>query len=120
MEEVIGQYFASWLDKDISVLKNVFAHDIVYSECYGPVYRGIEQVLVWFKDWNNRGTVLKWDIKQIMTVNNTAIVEWYFECDYEGNISGFDGVTLAQFNDEKRICELKEFQSKAEHYYPYG
>lgn len=48
-----------------------------------------------------------------------AVVEWYFKCDYEGNVDGFDGVTIAEFNEDMKICDL-EFQSKAEHYYPYG
>lgn len=51
---------------------------------------------------------------------NTAVVEWFFQCDYEGNVDGFDGVTIAEFDADMKICDLKEFQSKAEHYYPYG
>lgn len=43
-----------------------------------------------------------------------------FECDYEGNVDGFDGVTIAEFDADMKICDLKEFQSKAEHNYPYG
>ena len=46
---------------------------------------------------------------------NTAVVEWYFKCDYEGNVDGFDGATIAEFDADMRICDLKEFQSKAEH-----
>ena len=47
-------------------------------------------------------------------------VEWYFKCDYEGNVDGFDGVTIAEFNEDMKICDLREFRSKAEHNYPYG
>lgn len=47
-------------------------------------------------------------------------LEWYFKCDYEGNVDGFDGVTIAEFDANMKICDLKEFQSKAEHYCPYG
>ncbi len=43
---------------------------------------------------------MQWDIKRVIVSGNTAIVEWYFECDYEGNVDGFDGVTIAEF---KRI-----------------
>ena len=116
MEEVIRKYFKSWINKDI---KDVFSEDIVYSECYGPKYLGIRQVIRWFEDWNTKGSVLKWDIKQITTVNKTVFVEWYFECDYEDSVGGFDGVTIAKFNDSMKIYDLREFQSKAEHYYPY-
>lgn len=47
-------------------------------------------------------------------------MEWYFKCDYEGNVDGFDGVTIAESDGDMKICGLKEFQSKTEHYYPYG
>ena len=50
---------------------------------------------------------------------NTVVVEWYFKCDYEGNVDGFDGATIAKFDDSHKIYDLKEFQSKAEHYQPY-
>ena len=42
------------------------------------------------------------------------------KCDYEDNVDGFDGITIAEFDADRKICDLKEFQSKAEHYYPYG
>jgi len=119
LEDIIRSYFQAWIDKNIEVVKETFSEDIKYSECYGPEYHGIEQVLKWFTDWNKKATVLNWDIKQITTVNKIAFVEWYFKCDYDGNISEFDGVTIAKFNNNLKIYELKEFQSKSEHYYPY-
>lgn len=47
-------------------------------------------------------------------------MEWYFQCDYEGNGESFYVVTIAEFDVDMKICDLKEFQSKEEHYYPYG
>ena len=119
MEKVIRQYFQCWLDKDIDAVKDIFSDDIIYIECYGPVYKGIGQIIRWFEDWNRKGTVLQWDIKRVIVSGNTAVVEWYFKCDYEGKVDGFDGVTIAEFNADMKICDLKEFQSKAKHYYPY-
>ena len=94
MEEVIRKYFQCWLDKDIDAVKEIFSDDIIYSECYGPVYKGIGQIIRWFEDWNQKGTVLQWDIKRVVVSGNTAVVEWFFQCDYEGNVDGFDGVTI--------------------------
>ena len=88
MEDVIRKYFQCWLDKDINDVKEIFSDDIIYSECYGPVYKGIGQIIRWFDDWNRKGTVLQWDIKRVIASGNTAVVEWYFECDYEGNVDG--------------------------------
>lgn len=119
MREIIQIYFKSWLDKDVSKLTDIFSENIVYSECYGPEYIGINQVKEWFIQWNKNGDVTRWDIKNTIEKDNILIVEWYFECDYEGKSDGFDGVTIAKFNENKKIYDLKEFQSKAEHYRPY-
>jgi hypothetical protein len=119
ISSIIRNYFQAWIDKKIDVVKETFSEDIIYSECYGPEYHGIEQVLQWFTDWNKKATVLNWDIKQITLVDKTAFVEWYFKCDYDGKISDFDGITIAKFNNNMKIYDLKEFQSKSDHYYPY-
>ena len=118
-EDVIKNYFQSWLDKNIEPLENIFSNDIIYSECYGPEYHGLPQILKWFSDWNIKGTVLKWEIKKFIHQGVFTVVEWYFECDYNNEISGFDGVSIIEFNKNMKIINLKEFQSKSEHDYPY-
>lgn len=118
--EIMEMYFRCWLKKDGSRLTDIFSDDIVYSECYGPEYIGIEQIEKWFQDWNEKGTVLQWDVKQSVEQGNTLVVEWYFKCNYEGKTDGFDGVTIAKFDENQLIYDLKEFQSKSEHYNPYG
>ncbi|WP_312430455.1 nuclear transport factor 2 family protein [Lacrimispora sp.] len=119
-KKLVESYFQAWIEKDADVLKTVFSDDIIYSECYGPEYHGIEQVLKWFADWNKVGTVLEWSIKRFVPEGNTIVVEWYFKCDYNNVIDGFDGVSMIDFDDHRKIKGLKEFQSKAEHYFPYG
>ena len=47
------------------------------------------------------------------------IVEWYFKCNYDGKADGFDSATIADFDNDMKILKLCEFQSKAEHCYPY-
>ena len=120
MKEVIQKYFKAWLNVDIDVLSDVFSTDIIYSECYGPEYHGISQILKWFDDWNQKGKVLEWTIKRSIEKDNTIVVEWFLKCEFEGNIDGFDGVTIADFDKEGKINRLCEFQSKPNHYYPYG
>ena len=106
--EVIKKYFQSWINRDIEIVKQTFSENALYSECYGPEYHGLPQILV-----------LEWTIKRILEQNQTLIVEWYFKYNYDGSTDGFDGVTIADFDDEMKIVKLSEFQSKAEHYYPY-
>jgi ketosteroid isomerase-like protein len=119
-EKMIREYFEAWLRNDSSCLSSVFAPNITYTECYGPVYTGIEQIKKWFQDWNRKGKVTAWDIKQFIHQGSTTAVEWYFECIYENNRDGFDGVSVITFDASGKIAALKEFQSKAEHYQPYA
>jgi hypothetical protein len=119
-EEVIKKYFQAWIEKNIDVVKQTFSNDIVYCECFGPEYHGIAQIQKWFTDWNKNGHVLEWRIKRIISHNTICVVEWYFKCNYNNVEDGFDGVTIAEFDDNIKITKLSEFQSKAEHYFPYG
>ena len=120
MRKTIEKYFQAWIDVDLDTVKKVFSDDVIYTECYGPEYHGLSQIVRWFTDWNQEGRVLEWTIKRTVEHDKTIVVEWYFSCDYEGNVDGFDGVTIADFNDTGKIFRLREFQSKPEHNYPYG
>lgn len=119
-EVIIRKYFDAWINNDVNTVQAIMSDHIIYSECYGPEYRGINQVVAWFRDWNHKGVVRKWDIKQFVHQKNITVVEWYFECNYNDSVDGFDGVSLVDFDEYGKIIRIKEFQSKAEHYYPYG
>ena len=119
-QNIIKHYFESWINKDISIIEMYFSENIKYIECYGPEYNGIKQIRQWFNDWNNGNNVLKWDIKRFIEYNNIIVVEWFFECEYNKNVSGFDGVSIIEFEEDNKIILIKEFQSKTEHTFPYG
>ncbi len=44
-ETIIKKYFTAWLNNDPSRLDEIFHEKIVYSECYGPEYHGLPQIL---------------------------------------------------------------------------
>ena len=119
-QALIRRYFDAWVRKDASDLDAFFATEATYSECYGPEYRGLGQIKRWFSDWNQVGSVLEWRIKSFVEQGDSLAVEWYFQCGYGGEVSGFDGMTLARFDEHGKIASLKEFESRAEHRYPYG
>lgn len=119
-EKIIRDYFKSWIKQDISVIKNNFAENIVYGECYGPIYRNKGEVLKWFEDWNQNGKVLLWNIKQIILAQSKAVVEWHFKCNDQSKINEFDVVSLITFNKQNQIIEVKEFKSDSKHYFPYS
>ena len=102
-EQIIRAYFKSWIKQDISVIKNNFAENIIYSECYGPIYRNKSEVLKWFKDWNQNGKVLLWNIKQIILAQSKAVVEWHFKCNDQSKINEFDVVSLITFNKQLKL-----------------
>ncbi len=119
-EQMVRAWFSAWLDRDGSQISAIFAESAVYTECYGPEYHGRAQIERWFADWNARGRVLEWRTDRFLHSGDSCAVEWYFRCDYDGEVSDFDGVTLVDFGSDARILRLREFQSKAEHEFPYG
>ena len=118
-EKIIRDYFNSWIDNNINKLEKIFSPNVIYCECYGPEYHGLDTLKMWFKDWHMNGKVFIWDIKQIINEGNIYVVEWYFKFEYNNKISDFDGVSIIEFNNEDKIINLKEFQSKSKHYFPY-
>lgn len=118
--DIVKRYFNCWIKNDSSVLEEVFDKEIFYSECYGPAYKSLDQVEKWFKDWNEKGTVLVWDIKEHVVYDNILVCQWYFKCEYKGTVDGFNGVSWITFSEEDKIMELKEYQSKVQIYFPYN
>lgn len=44
MERSIREYFSCWIENTPATLEKIFSDDTVYSECYGPEYRGVGQI----------------------------------------------------------------------------
>ena len=118
-KEVINKYFNAWVKKDISMIENLFSEDCVYSECFGEEYHGEKQILRWFSDWNRSGSILEWSAKRVFEFENTMIVESFFKCFVEKEFA-CDAVSVFRFNDDGKICEVREYWSKLEHHCPYG
>ncbi|CUQ32093.1 hypothetical protein BH721_11790 [Clostridium baratii] len=119
-EKIVREYFESWIKNNISVIENNFSEDILYIESWGPAYRGIEEVKLWFKNWNKSSKVLCWEVKDIMLVDNKVICEWYFKHKHKEEVNDFNGVSLISFNDNNKITEVKEFMSVLPLRYPYS
>ena len=75
----------------------------------------------WFAEWNTRGRVLVWEIRQFFHKGEQTAVEWYFknQMDY-GTVEEFDGISLVQWAPDGRICALKEFGCNRNTYDPYA
>lgn len=99
-ERIIRLWFDMWLAKKDLGIFNVFSDNAVYIESWGPEYHGSKKIKLWFEEWNTRGTVLQWDIKQFFHKGNQTIVEWYFKNKMDaGNVELFPcGKTYFHFN----------------------
>ena len=66
-EQAVRRWFGMWLHARDEGILSLFTPDCVYTESWGPVYHGARQVKHWFDEWNTRGRVLRWDIRQFST-----------------------------------------------------
>ncbi len=119
-EKIIRQWFDMWLRQKDTGINNIFTENAAYIESWGPQYTGSDKIKHWFDEWNTRGKVLVWDIKQCFHKENQTIVEWFFEDKmHDGKEERFDGISLIKWTDDNKICLLKEFGCNIDHYDPY-
>ena len=120
-ESRIRQWFSMWLDKQDTGIEELFAPDAVYIESWGPEYHGSGKIKLWFDEWNTRGTVQRWDIRQYFHKENQTVVEWSFQCAMtDGTVQSFDGLSLIHWNEAGQICFLQEFGCNENRYDPYA
>lgn len=119
-EKIIRLWFEMWLQKKDLGIADIFSDDAVYIESWGPEYKSVSKIRLWFEEWNTRGTVLTWEIKQFFHKDSQTIVEWYFKNTVNGGkIEEFDGISLVVWNEQDKICSLKEFGCNTNNYDPY-
>ena len=93
-EEIIRLWFDMWLRQEDFGIRDIFAPDAVYTESWGPVYRGVDAVRHWFHEWNSRGRVLAWDVGRLFHSGDQSAVTWTFRYRMgEQPAAGFDGVS---------------------------
>ena len=120
-ERKIRQWFSMWLDKQDTGIEELFAPDAVYIESWGPEYHGNGKIKLWFDEWNTRGTVERWDIRQYFHKGDQTVEEWTFRCVMaDGTVQSFDGLSLIRWNEAGQICFLQEFGCNENRYDPYA
>lgn len=119
-ERVVRLWFDLWLQKENSGIYDIFSPDILYIESWGPQYKGRDKINHWFEEWNTRGTVLQWQIKQYFHKEDQTVVSWYFKAVMNGGKpEAFDGMSLIRWTAENKICFLQEFGCNEHRYDPY-
>ena len=119
-EQMIRAWLEMWLQGSDAGVEELFDPNAVYIESWGPEYHGLEKIRHWFREWNTRGRVLQWDIKQFFHQGDQTVVEWYFQCRMDdGQVQAFDGMSLIRWTDKGKICFLQEFGCNENRYDPY-
>ena len=119
-EKIIQLWFDMWIKQKDLGIDEIFTEDVIYTESWSPKYENRETVKLWFNEWNNRGIVIDWIIKQFFHKGNQTIVEWYFKNKMNnGSIEDFDGISLIVWTDDNKIKELKEFGCNRNNYNLY-
>ena len=120
-EQAVQRWFDMWLHAQDEGITELFAPDCVYTESWGPEYHGAAQVKHWFDEWNTRGRVLVWEIKQFLHRDDRTAVEWYFKNRMQdGRVEEFDGISLIRWAVDGKIAALKEFGCNTHTYDPYA
>lgn len=120
-EQIIRRWFGMWLRGEDTGIADIFAADAVYIESWGPEYRGAAAIRHWFAEWNTRGKVLTWDIRQYFHREDQTVVEWFFRNRMnDGREETFDGLSLVKWTADGRIAFLQEFGCNLNRYDPYA
>lgn len=119
-EQIVYLWFKMWILQQDLGMDSIFAEDVIYTESWGPKYNNRQRVKHWFHEWNTRGRVVEWNIKQFFHKDNQTIVEWYFKNEMKsGKIEEFDGISLIVWTEDNKIKSLKEFGCNLNNYNPY-
>ena len=103
-EQIIQLWFKMWLTQQDLGMDDIFAEDVIYTESWSPKYNNRQVVKHWFNEWNTRGKVMEWKIKQFFHKDNQTVVEWYFKNEMNnGNIEEFDGMSLIVWTADNKI-----------------
>lgn len=119
-EKIINLWFGMWLQQKDLGIDDIFTEDTIYTESWGPKYEDRRTVKHWFTEWNTRGKVVEWDIRQYFHGENQTVVEWYFKAEMnDSRVDEFDGMTLIEWTKDNKIKSLKEFGCDIHNYNPY-
>ena len=73
-EKTIRLWFDMWLYQKDMGIDDIFTEDVLYTESWCPQYSNRKVVKHWFQEWNTRGKVVIWEIKQFFHKENQTIV----------------------------------------------
>lgn len=119
-ERIIKLWFDMWLEAKDMGIENIFCQDAVYIESWGPEYHSSAAIKHWFNEWNTRGRVVQWTIKQFIHKDWQTVVEWYFANQMNNSSQEiFEGLSLVKWTTDNHIYFLQEYGCNINRYDPY-
>lgn len=115
---LIEKYFQMWIDRDFSEINDIFDTNIFYRECYGACYRNLNEIHQWINQQLKKQIVQEWSINTINKDQEYFFVTWTFHAKEKEEYI-FDGISKIKFNDNTKITEIIEYETKHEIYYPF-
>ena len=113
---LILTYVQGWIAADREQILGTFDPACVIIESYGPTYRGKDMIARWIDSWFAPGNIVtRWDVTSCFATDEICFFEWIFECRYAGELSGFEGASLARVSNGK-IIHLREYAMTAPRY----
>lgn len=73
-QQNVQNYFNCWITQDFSQLTDYFHEEIIYRECYGPIYMGLSEIKRWIAD------MLKKNCAGMENLSNLGSSTRYFCC----------------------------------------
>ena len=68
----------------------------------------------------NLGKKWRQETREFIITRPQTVVEWYFKNTMnDGTVESFEGMSLIRWDQEGRICALKEFGCNEDRYDPY-
>lgn len=121
MLKLFKQYTKGWKEWNSAMILGCLDTSSIITEFNGKCFSGIEQIRRWLSDWEKEGNrVSQWDIKNEYydLDSKVAVFEWEFSCMIGSDKHHFKGSSIVKYH-KNLIKEMREYQMKAECYYPY-
>ena len=120
VKKLLAKYIDSWINQDKTLFLSCISDNIIYSECYGPIYRDKSSCEKWFNDWNNENKVIKWEINDFAfdEANSKVAIEWLFECKFKDEFFSCNGTSFMTIQNGQFV-KVNEYKTESNHYYPY-
>ena len=99
-EKIIRRWFDMWLEQQDFGIDEIFTEDVLYTESWSPQYCNRKTVKHWFQEWNTRGKVVTWEIKQFFHKENKIKSLKEFGCNLN-HYNPYEHSDTPQFRNEK-------------------